>query len=722
MPMNVPAQGQVPSGYAPSVTQGDTPMSPVSSPWVSPMKNSAPSLLQQTGQTLMQGGDMAAKLGNTIGDRVQETMDDAQTKAAQNQFLQSALSTVGQYKTTEGINATQQFDTAAQAIAKARQDARASLTNPIQQHMYDQVTNDHLLTFGQQMAAHEAVQRVQYGKDQAKASAESMNTLSAQDVDGRNRDDSNFAKYGAQSDAETLHYAGLSGVAPDSPQADQMLRMNRTDRYKSVITSLLDQHAYNEASDFFEAHKDEMDLKQAEVLGNAVKSASVAVQGTDLGNQAIQSLQKTKGAGPLTAPIPAGTITTTPGVDGIDIHTAPGSNVHAPASGTVSRVWMDDKMGLSAEVTLPSGYTATFNGLTAVNYKEGQKITGGQVLGLTGKDDTGQGVMHYAMTDPDGQFVDPRQAASAPFDPQNFSNPQDEEKAVDWLNANVDDDVVRRVAVNRVESLANHNREIETQQHSDALKQATDWWFQHGESIDGLPADVSGQLTATDIASFSEKAKQQYLLNQAVLGEHEVNLLADWNADPKQITTDNVRQAYAQGQLSNSSYLTYMNRASSLQAKDDKIRSATMDHDQLTGILSLNQLPNLAEPKTTADKVQRVQVENAIRDEIDLQQQKNGRELSWQEKGKIARDLVIDKVYTSTPTMWMGSGTLKPAAVLTPDEQKKATVFVGSQKVRMMDIPPQYALRATQDLQTHGVPSTQANIAAWWIRRGKPTQ
>ncbi len=428
------------------------------------------------------------------------------------------------------------------------------------------------------------------------------------------------------------------------------------------------------------------------------------------------------GAGRLTAPIPAGTITTTPGVDGIDIHTAPGSNVHAPASGTVSKVWMDDKMGLSAQVALPSGYTATFNGLTAVNYKEGQKITGGQVLGLTGKDDTGQGVMHYAMTDPDGQHVDPRQAVSAPFDPQNFSNPQDEEKAVDWINSNVSDDVVRRVAVNRVESLANHNREIETQQHADAVKQATDYWFQHGESIAGLPADVSGQLTSTDIAGFSEKAKQQYLLNQAVLGEHEVNLLADWNADPKQITTDNVRQAYAQGQLSNSSYLTYMNRASSLQAKDDKIRSATMDHDQLTGILSLNQLPNLAEPKTTADKVQRVQVENAIRDEIDLQQQKNSRELSWQEKGKIARDMVIDKVYTSTPTMWMGSGTLKPAAVLTPDEQKKATVFVGGQKVRMMDIPAQYAMRATQDLQTHGIPSTQANIAAWWIRKGKPTQ
>lgn len=716
------ASGEVPSSFAPDVTQGETPISPASSPWVSPMRNSAPGLLQQTGQTLMQAGDTEAKLGNTIGDRVQETMDDAQTKAAETQFLSSALPMLGQYKSTEGINATQQFDTAAQAIVKARQDARAALTNPVQQRMYDQSTNDHLMTFGQQMADHENVQRVQYGKDQAKARASSLNTMSTLDVAGRNRDDSNFAKFGAQSDSEVLHFAGLSGIAADSPQAEQMIRQNRTDRYRSVVSALLDQHAYNEASDFFDAHKDEMDIRQAEVLGNAVKSASVSVQGTDLGNQAIQSLQKTKGAGPLSTPMPAGTISTTPGVDGIDIHAAPGTNVHAPASGTVTKVWTDEEHGLSAEVTLPSGYTATFSGLAAVNYKEGQKITGGQVLGLSGKDDKGNAVTHYAMADPDGSFIDPRQAASAPFDPQNFSAPADEAKAVSWINANVDDDVVRRVAANRVESLANHNREIESQQHSDALKTATDWWFQHGQSMAGLPPDVSGQLTATDIAGFSEKAKQQYLLNQSVLGEREVNLLADWNADPKQITADNVRQAYAQGQISNSSYLNYMNRATSIQAKDDKIRAAEMDHDQLTGILSLNQLPNLAEPKTTADKIQRVQVENAIRNEIDLQQQKNSRDLSWQEKGKIARDLVIDKVYTSTPTMWMGSGTLKPAAVLTPDEQKQATVFVGGQKIRMMDIPAQYALKATQDLQTHGFPTTQANIAAWWLRKGKPTQ
>ena len=75
------APGEVPSTFAPDVAQGDMPMVPASSPWVSPMKNSAPSLLSQTGAVLTQTGDTEAKLGNTIADRVQETMDSAQAQA-----------------------------------------------------------------------------------------------------------------------------------------------------------------------------------------------------------------------------------------------------------------------------------------------------------------------------------------------------------------------------------------------------------------------------------------------------------------------------------------------------------------------------------------------------------------------------------------------------------------------------------------------------------------
>lgn len=704
------APGEVPSNFAPDVTQGDTPMSPASSPWVSPMRNSAPGLLQQTGQTLTQAGDTAARLGNTIGDRVQETMDDAQTKAAETQFLGSALPTLGQYKTTEGINATQQFDTAAQAIVKARQDARASLTNPIQQRMFDQTTNDHLLTFGQQMADHENVQRVQYGKDQAKARAESLNTMSTLDVAGRNRDDSNFAKFGAQSDAEVLHFAGLSGVAPDSPQADQMLRQNRTERYRSVVTALLDQHAYNEASDFFDAHKGDMDIRQAEMIGNAVKTAAKSEQVTQYRDQAVQSLQKTAGPGPLTQPIPAGTITTTDGVDGIDIHTAPGTNVHAPASGTVSKIWMDDKLGLSAQVALPNGYNATFNGLTAVNYKEGQKITEGQVLGLTGKDDTGQGVMHYAMTDRDGTYIDPRQAASAPFDPKNFSNPQDEEKAVDWVNANVSDPVQRREAESQVRSLANENRQIGNQEHAAALKTATDWWLQHGQSIAELPAETRMQLTPEDLDGFSQQAK----------AKNDVNVLANWIQHPEQQTVDAVKQAYAQGRLSDNGYLTALRGATELgNADPQKVLAANVDNEQIQNTLLQNGHKDIVNAKSgTQQQAQKVALWSEIKDQVDAEQQITQRPLTRQQKQSIIDSTVMNSQFLKVPG-WFGSESSAAPWELQPAAAGKAQ-FTSStgRTVQYAPIPSAARAAAVQSLIQRRQPISEQNIYDTWVNSG----
>lgn len=701
--------------FAPDVSQGETPMSPAEAPFIRPMRDGAPEEMQQAGAVAQRAGDVATHIGNTIGDAVQNTVDDAATKGAENQFLQSAVPLVGQYSATEGINATQQFEPTAQAIAKARQTARATLTNPIQQQMFDQATNAHMLYFGQRMAEHENVQRVEYGKNQALARATNLNQLSTLDVAGRNRAGSSYSLNGAQSDQEVLHYAALSGIAPDSPQAQELLRKNRTQRYQSVITSLLDQHAYNEAGDFFNEHKAEMDIPAAERIGNAVKSATDAEQVTEYRDLAVQSLHKTQGAGPLLTPVPAATITTTPGVNGIDIHTIAGTHVQAPANGTVTKVWTDPKLGLSAQISLPNGYTATFNNLSGVNYKPGQKITAGQVLGLSG-----QNLVHYAMTDPNGQYIDPRSAVSAPYDPSKFSTPADEEQAIDWINKNVSDPVMQREAENQVRLLANQNRMVESQQHAAALKQATDYSLSHGGSLAGLPTAVKMQLTPQDLYGFERQSQGMYDLGQEQKNRIEVPLLAQWDANPKTMTVDAVQQAYAQGKLSNATYLTALRQATRLQGASTgqtdpaKVTNATLDHNQLSDILEMNNLPNLAHPKPTdvADMTARATLETAIRNEIQQQQDNLKRPLTWQEKGKIARDMVIDKVYTSGNT-----GGLMPFTAATSQEQQNAVVWVHGTRVRMGDIPPKDALAATEDLEQNRLPTTQANIAAWWLRK-----
>ncbi len=707
----------VPSEFVPSVSTQPAQTPRMTAPLVVPGQNDAPQLIQKLGADAMQAGTTMRQIGQTIGDRVAQMTDQAQIKSAENQFLQSAMPVLSKYKTTEGMDAAQQFDPASQAIAQARADAADTLTSPSQQRAFGMLVDAHATTLAAQMAAHRDTQQVQYGKDQSKARAQNLNATAALDVAGRNRSDSIFAQYGQESDNETLNYASLSGNAPDSDVSQNALRLNRTDRYTSVITSLLDKRAFSEAQDFFDEHKGEMDMKRAEVLGNAVKSASQQVQITDYRDRAVQSLQKTSGPGPLAQPIPAATITTTDDGNGLFIHEVPGRDVHAPASGTVTKVWNDDKWGLSAEIAMPNGYTATFNNLGAVNYKEGQKITQGQPLGLTGKTAQGQGGVAYEITGPDGKYVDPRQASGSPFDPSNFSAPSDEAKAVEWVNANVEDPQLRREAENQVRSLANTNRNIENQQHAAAVKQATDWWFQHG-TISTLPAEVKMQLTPEDVDSFNQQAK----------AKNDVDLQANWLEHPDQMTVDAVRQAHAQGRLTDAGYLSALRNAIAIQqdasnTDPQKVRAVSVDHDQLTDLLTMNQMPNLAMPKQDADKLQRVELETAIKNEIDVQQERNNRTLTWQEKGKIARDMIIDKVYTPSPwySPQMNEG-LKPVAIATPEERKNATVWVGDQKVRMMDIPPQVTTQAMQDLMANKVPATQANIAAWWIRKGKPAQ
>jgi hypothetical protein len=199
-----------------------------------------------------------------------------------------------------------------------------------------------------------------------------------------------------------------------------------------------------------------------------------------------------------------------------------------------------------------------------------------------------------------------------------------------------------------------------------------------------------------------------------------VDLVANWNADPKLQTVDAVRQAYAQGQLSDTTYESALREAQKLDADPTKVRQASMDHDQLTNVLSLNSWGNLAQPVQAADKLERVQLETAIRNEIDVQQQKGNRALTWQEKGKIARDMIIDKVYTNN------NSTLTPAAILAPGQIDQAHVWVGpqgqQQQVRLADIPAKYAVQARQELRAIGQTPTQANIASWWVKAGRPKQ
>ena len=714
------------------------PTVPSTSPWVSPMKNSAPGLLTQTGDTLSRAGAQASQLGNTIGDRVQETLDDASTKQAETQFLKSTQDVLynpqSGYLNTRGLNEQTHRDPAAQALSKARQDARATLTNPIQQRMFDQVTNDHMLTLGRTMADHQHQQVTQYGIQAGQDRADSMNLLARSAYLSGRMDD--YDKYSGQAANEVTQVAALSGAAPGSDVEQDMQRVKRTDLVHGVTIGLLDDHKYDQAKQYFDGEQGNIDMKASEMLGNAVKSEYDRNQTVTKGDAFLAAAQS-GGSVPYTyGPIATGStinpmkITDVPGSprpdgrvhDGYDIAMPQGTAVTAPLDGKVAKVWNDDKFGggLSMRVQLSDGNTLGVAHLSAANVSEGDTVNRGQPIALSGKTGNATGaVLHVALQNPDGQYIDYFGASKAQPNQAGIADPDVLEKAIDSAkNDNSLDPFQQKQVIAYMQSQHMDQWKIQEQNYQQVKQQAVDQLIQNGFNLDALPASLRTQLRPSDVVELQAKERG---ITEEQQKQAQVPVLANWMENPQQQTPQAVNEAFAKGQLTQEAYLSSLKEAQKMQTDPSYARQISVDHDQLTDILSLNQLPNLAYPKSNDDKAGRVQLETAIKQEIDLQQNSAKRPLTWDEKGKIARNMIIDKVYTSTPVLGMG-GTLKPTAILAPAEIPKASVFVNGEKVRMMDIPPKYSLEATQELQKSGVPTTQANIAAYWLKKGKPTQ
>lgn len=725
---------RVPEVFAPSVTEGATPMTPAGGPWVAPMRNAAPEQLRETGQTLAAAGALETKLGNTIGDRVQETMDDANVRNANTQFLKTANDIATRYTHSLGKDAIDGYGTAAEQLDKAAEDAKTGLTNPIQQHMFAQLLTPRLVEFGKQLSDHQYQQHIQYGTQAYNDSADALIQQAANGYDDWQRPDGNFAKNKAGAVHEAQQAGLLLGLPVDSPQSLAMVKQKTTALAQGVVTRMMDKEQYPEAQQYLDANKDEIGERVYEVLSSAVMEGHNSQKGALLAKQAEQVALGGDGAQPRLQPVAGGSITSTMGAprpggrahDGIDIAVPVGTSVRAPANGTVTKVWNDEKFGggLSMEITYPNGDVEGFAHLSAVNYTPGQQVTQGMTVALTGKSGNATGpVLHWAMKNPEGQWIDPRSVGAAPKDPGDFTAPEQFEKGLATINESDASQRVKDIATNKLRSQYGLARELQDQKYQEAKGNAVDWLVQNDGKFDAMPANLKAPLRPSDVAAFQQdqedaQKKASTLALRIQWMDHPFNPANPPN-DPDQMSVANVDEAYAKHQLTDAAYTSLRQDALNMQNHPEKAAQATIDHGQLTDILQMNNLPNLARPgaKDTASQQERATLETAIRNEIQRQENSSKRPLTWQEKGKIARDMVIDKVYTSGSTKG-----LMPFAAATPQEERNAVVWVGGRKVRMSDIPPTYALQATEDLQANRLPATQANIAAWWLKKGKPTQ
>lgn len=97
--------------------------------------------------------------------------------------------------------------------------------------------------------------------------------------------------------------------------------------------------------------------------------------------------------------------------DGIDIACAAGTQVKAPAGGTVSDIYTDDLMGKTVVISHADGVVSTCSNLAGVpNVEIGDTVRTGDVIGSVGKSAIAESAqashLHLSMTK-DGVSVDP---------------------------------------------------------------------------------------------------------------------------------------------------------------------------------------------------------------------------------------------------------------------------------------------------------------------------
>lgn len=124
--------------------------------------------------TIVQVWQPGGSLFDALADMAQERDERAELKYRQidematinavSKFLDSANNTIGQYLVTTGSESTERWIAAAQAINRARDDAYATLANPIQRAKFNRSTNSDILTFARQMAKH-AIQQASASRE-----------------------------------------------------------------------------------------------------------------------------------------------------------------------------------------------------------------------------------------------------------------------------------------------------------------------------------------------------------------------------------------------------------------------------------------------------------------------------------------------------------------------------------------------------------------------------
>ena len=277
---------QVQDSFVPTATSSPLGVSPMSAQPVQPMRNAAP-------EQEMQSGAAVQRLGmevNDIGERIQNRLDDAMTKEADNKLTQATMDTLQPYLQLQGKDAVNAYADTKKAIDTQAQDLHDGLSDDLQKQMFRQVAVRRLMQANAQMQQHYLSQSRVYDLAETQKRAEINSNAAIAQWGTWKMDNSPFviAKGIALNSVDEV--MKKEGVESGSAIAQEAHLAASTNIHMNVIGQMLTAQKPGEAKDYFDQYQSEIDPRRWDDIGKSIKSQGALSDGTQMAMAKLDDL------------------------------------------------------------------------------------------------------------------------------------------------------------------------------------------------------------------------------------------------------------------------------------------------------------------------------------------------------------------------------------------------------------------------------------------------
>lgn len=653
----------VPTSFVPQVSpQGDGGIVPLQAPPVEGVRNALPEQQIRFGEAMRSAGNVSFR----IGQQLQDSIDEAAAKAADvelSQFSNNILRGKDGYLGLQGKDADTRYEETNSAILSAANGIQSRLKNKTQVELFNQSASRNIVQFQGQMGAHWNNEVPKYLAMESNARA----IQSSQDaINLRSFSDAGYVESTAKAKAETAKGLSYLGIYEGSAQYDQSMKKVSSGITAGVVSRLMDENSYQEGLYYLEEQNKSKLID--EPTYQSLRSGLIANRDRQM---RIELTYAIRNGYPLTAPSGTGNYST-PVVggeivsfseneytkdgkkvlSGLTLEVSSGTQIRSPGRSTV-----EDYTEGSSTVTLRNedGTQFHFQGIVPLNIKNGDKIARNQIIGMAidDKENPGKANLTYSFTK-DGKLKDP-QNANVLVD--NVDVPKTNTLQDQLARARQIPNLEMR---NQVESSLRQEYAQDAAIYKDAYNDLKFQIYNMYAAGTEIPTKMFAALSPEDQKEFNAKKLESSSLDAklaiAAAGGANQKLLIEYGT-----------------KLTNQDRLVYLNQMNTAGSSP-----ASFDQDTFSLLLRQNGFEELDNPKGDKDKLNALQIRDAVNTRIQMQKQTTGKDPSFKEKQEIMMRILTDKSYV--PSGWFTDSNVADV-LLTKKQRESAYKNVLGRKV-----------------------------------------